>query len=157
MKARITIYCDGACSPNPGIGGWGALLISPKHNVSREICGSDPVSTNNRMELTAAIMALRTLKRPCSVELFTDSQYLHNAFNEGWLQQWQSNGWRTAARKPVQNTDLWRELIELCGVHEIRWKWVRGHADNAGNQRADELAVQARRELAARLNTGEPR
>jgi ribonuclease HI len=127
------------------------VLISPKHNLRSEISGSEPASTNNRMELTAAIMALRTLKRQCIVDLFTDSQYLHNAFSEGWLQKWQSNGWRTAGSKPVQNADLWRDLIQLCGTHEIRWNWVRGHADTAGNRRADELAVQARCELAERL------
>ena len=149
MKPRVTIFCDGACSPNPGLGGWGAVLLSEKHGARKEISGAEAATTNNRMELTAAIRALESLKRPCVVELFTDSQYVRNAFAEGWLDKWQRNGWKSAGRKPVLNEDLWRRLIELGAVHEIRWNWVRGHADNEHNNRADQLAVAARESLAA--------
>lgn len=105
------------------------------------------MSTNNRMELTAAVMALRALKFPCDVELTTDSEYLKNAFTEGWLENWQANGWRTSNRKPVANDDLWKQLLELSDVHDIEWRWVKGHADNELNARCDELAVRARQKL----------
>jgi ribonuclease HI len=153
--SRVVIYCDGACSPNPGIGGWGAVLISPGHrNYCKEFSGSEADSTNNRMELTAALRALQALKRPCDVEVFTDSMYLRNAFEEGWLAKWERNGWRTAERKPVQNSDLWREILAVARTHRVQWKWVRGHADSAGNNRADELAVEARLRLAMQLKAG---
>lgn len=145
----VHIYCDGACSPNPGWGGWGALLISPAHNVTRELSGSEANSTNNRMELTGAIMALKALKMPCDVVLHTDSEYVHNAFVKGWLTKWQKNGWQTAARKSVLNQDLWEELVALAGVHSINWKWVKGHATNELHNRCDALAVAAREALAA--------
>lgn len=144
-KGTVIIYTDGACSPNPGRGGWGAVLVSPGHgNHQREISGMEPESTNNRMELTAAVEALRTLKRPCAVELHTDSAYVQKAFTEGWLKKWQRNGWMTAAKKPVKNEDLWRALLTEAERHEITWKWVKGHAEDPLNERADELAVEAR-------------
>ncbi len=151
-RPKVVVYCDGACSPNPGVGGWGALLISSDApDKRRELSGSEPYSTNNRMELTAALVALRALKVPCEVTVFTDSRYLRDAFEAGWLAKWQRNGWRTADRKPVANEALWRELLALTRLHAVRWKWVEGHADNAGNNRADALAVAARTELAQRL------
>ncbi len=148
-RPSVVIYCDGACSPNPGVGGWGALLIAPEQGGKRrEISGSEPHSTNNRMELTAALMALRALKSPCDVSVFTDSRYLRDAFEAGWLARWQRTGWRTSDRKPVANEDLWRALLELTRVHAVRWQWVAAHADNALNNRADALAVAARVALA---------
>jgi ribonuclease HI len=149
VKPLVTIYCDGACSPNPGNGGWGAILLSERHRARREISGAEPGTTNNRMELTAAIRALEALKRPCSVDVFTDSQYVQSAFAEGWLAKWQQNGWKNAGRKAVSNEDLWRRLVVLSTNHEIRWHWVRGHAENKENNRADELAVAARERLAS--------
>jgi len=146
---KVRIYCDGACSPNPGIGGWGVVLLSDAHGARKELSGAEPDTTNNRMELLAAIRGLETLKQPCQVEISTDSQYVHNAFKKGWLTQWQRNGWRTAEKKPVKNDDLWRRLLELGGVHEIEWRWVRGHATDVENNRADALAVEARVKLAA--------
>src|SRR3954470_22441722 len=148
---RVRIYCDGACSPNPGIGGWGVVLLSDAHGARRELSGAEADTTNNRMELLAAIRGLESLKRPCQVEISTDSQYVHNAFKKGWLDQWQRNGWRTAEKKPVKNEDLWRRLLELGGVHELRWRWVRGHGADVENNRADALAVEARLRLAADL------
>jgi ribonuclease HI len=118
--------------------------------VRKELSGSEPETTNNRMELTAALMGLRALKQPCQVELFTDSKYLRNAFEEGWLEKWQRTGWRTAAKQPVMNADLWQGLLEQSRVHQVRWHWVRGHAGHEENERADALAVAARQELAAR-------
>ncbi|PTL79495.1 ribonuclease HI [Vitiosangium sp. GDMCC 1.1324] len=148
----VHIYCDGACSPNPGIGGWGSILISPAHgNARRELSGAEPETTNNRMELTAALMALRALKAPCQVQLFTDSQYVRNAFEEKWLDKWQRTGWKTSSRQPVQNSDLWQALLEQARVHRVTWNWVRGHSGHEENERADALAVAARLELAARL------
>ncbi len=147
----VHIYCDGACSPNPGIGGWGSILISPAHgNARKELSGAEPETTNNRMELTAALMGLRALKGPCRVELFTDSQYVRNAFEEKWLGRWQRTGWRTASRQPVQNADLWQALLEQARVHQVRWNWVRGHAGHEENERADALAVAARVALAGK-------
>jgi ribonuclease HI len=153
-KTLVRIYCDGACSPNPGLGGWGVVLLSDAHGARKELSGADPDTTNNRMELLAAIRGLEAVKRPAVIELSTDSQYVHNAFAERWLDRWQANGWRTSARKPVQNEDLWRRLLELTGVHEVRWLWVRGHGVDVENNRADALAVQARLDLAARLREG---
>ncbi len=154
-KPLVHIYCDGACSPNPGIGGWGAVLIAPEHgNYRRELSGAEPDTTNNRMELMGAIMALRALKRPSRVVVHTDSLYLRNAFEKRWLDAWQRNGWRTAQKQPVLNQDLWRELLELSAQHEIEWRWVRGHAGHEENERCDALAVAARLELAAKLSRG---
>ncbi len=149
-KELIHIYTDGACSPNPGTGGWGAILIAPnRKGHQKELSGAEANTTNNRMELTAALQALQALKKPCLVQLHTDSQYLRNAFTKGWLRKWQANGWRTAAQKPVLNKDLWVELVRLAQFHDIHWVWVRGHADNPLNNRCDEMAVTARERLAA--------
>ncbi len=145
---RVAIYTDGACDPNPGTGGWAAILVAPGTTSRKEISGAQRNSTNNRMELTAAIEGLRALKKPCKVDLYTDSQYVHHAFVQGWLANWQRNGWRTAGRKPVLNDDLWRDLLELTQIHDVRWHWVRGHAANPMNNRCDELAVAARVKLA---------
>ncbi|RKH20660.1 ribonuclease HI [Corallococcus praedator] len=148
----VHIYCDGACSPNPGLGGWGAILIAPERKSYRkELQGSEADSTNNRMELTAALVALKALKMPCRVQVFTDSKYVCNAFEAKWLDKWQGNGWRTSDKKAVSNADLWRELLEAVRTHEVSWHWVRGHSDDVENNRADALAVAARLELAARL------
>jgi len=144
---EVVIFTDGGCAPNPGPGGWGAVLISPKHGKRREISGAEAKSTNNRMELTAALMALRALKRPCKVTLNTDSQYLRNAFTAGWLKNWQRNGWRTKNKKPVANEDLWRELIVESERHEINWQWVRGHSGVPENERCDQLVHDARKRL----------
>lgn len=148
----VHIYCDGACSPNPGIGGWGSILVSPAHgHARRELSGAEPETTNNRMELTAALMALRALKAPCQVQLFTDSQYVRNAFQEKWLDRWQRTGWKTAAKQPVQNADLWQALLAQTQVHQVTWNWVRGHSGHVENERADAMAVAARLALAAQL------
>ena len=133
----VTIYTDGACSGNPGPGGWGALLIFGGRE--KELSGGETLTTNNRMELTAAIMALEGLTRPCTVDLFTDSQYVRDGITK-WLRNWKTRGWRTADKKPVKNEDLWRRLDELAGQHEIEWIWVKGHAGHDGNERADALA-----------------
>jgi len=133
----VTIYTDGACKGNPGPGGWGALLIFGERE--REIFGGEAATTNNRMELTAVIRALESLTRACEVDLYTDSQYVRNGI-QSWIHTWKRNGWKTADRKPVKNAELWRELEALAARHSIRWHWVRGHADDPGNVRADLLA-----------------
>ncbi len=138
-KNKITIYTDGACSGNPGIGGWGAILFH--ENVKKEISGYEENTTNNRMELTAAIMALDKLKVPCEVELYSDSAYLINAFNEDWITNWQMNGFKNANKKEVANVELWQKLIEFNNIHKIKWIKVKGHADNEFNNRCDELAT----------------
>jgi ribonuclease HI len=137
MRARVAIYTDGACKGNPGPGGWGALL--QYRGRERELCGGEPDTTNNRMELTAVIRALEALKRPSAVSLYTDSQYVRNGIRT-WIHVWKRNGWRTSDRKSVKNADLWVELERLAGEHDIEWHWVKGHADTPGNRRADELA-----------------
>ena len=138
---QVTIYTDGACSGNPGPGGWGAVLLF--NGFRREISGFEPQTTNNRMELTAAIEALSALKEPCEVRLYSDSSYLVNAFSQRWLAGWQRRGWIKSDKKPVENTDLWKRLLELTGVHSVEWIKVKGHADNAENNRCDELATLA--------------
>lgn len=138
---KITIYTDGACSGNPGPGGWAALLKFGRHE--RVLTGGAALTTNNRMELQAAIEALRALKEPCRVELHTDSAYLQRAFTEGWIDKWQRNGWRTSSKKPVENQDLWMQLLELTDRHEVTWVKVKGHAANEHNNRVDRLAVAA--------------
>ncbi|MDR3231038.1 MAG: ribonuclease HI [Synergistaceae bacterium] len=144
-KTRVKIHTDGGCTPNPGLGGWAAVLISPSHNnFEREIYGSEDNTTNNRMELTAAIMALRALKYPCIVELSTDSTYLRNAFDKGWLKNWQRNGWKTSNKQPVLNRDLWEELLTLSQTHDIEWRWTRGHATDPLNNRCDALVQKAK-------------
>jgi ribonuclease HI len=133
----VRIYTDGACKGNPGPGGWGALLRSGTHE--RELFGGHPATTNNRMELTAVIRALDALKQRSRVEVYTDSEYVMKGITE-WLAAWKRRGWKTADRKPVKNVDLWRELDEAAGRHEVRWHWVRGHAGHPENERADALA-----------------
>jgi ribonuclease HI len=134
---EVVIYTDGACKGNPGPGGWGALMISGAHR--RELRGGELHTTNNRMELTAAIESLAALKRPCRVQMFTDSQYVRNGITE-WLPQWKKRGWKTADRKPVKNADLWVRLEQEIERHDVTWHWVRGHSGDVGNERADELA-----------------
>lgn len=153
MKPRVIIYSDGACSPNPGLGGWAAVLLS-EDGRRRELSGAVRDTTNQRMELTGAIEGLRALKRPCAVTLNTDSKYVQNPFTKEWLARWQANGWRTAAKKPLENQDLWRELVELTAVHTVEWVWVPGHADVVENNRCDELAVAARERLRDELQAG---
>nr|WP_228551878.1 ribonuclease HI [Mumia zhuanghuii] len=133
----MTIHTDGACLGNPGPGGWGAVLRYGDHVA--EMHGGDPATTNNRMELMAAIAALEALTRPVVVDLHTDSSYVRNGIMT-WLTKWKTNGWRTAAKQPVKNEDLWRRLDEAAQRHEVRWHWVKGHAGDPGNERADELA-----------------
>ena len=137
MSDEVVIYTDGACKGNPGPGGWGALMISGAHR--RELRGGEPHTTNNRMELTAAIESLAALKRPCRVQLFTDSQYVRNGIMQ-WLPQWKKRGWKTADKKPVKNADLWVRLEQEIERHEVTWHWVRGHTGDPGNERADQLA-----------------
>ena len=146
-KNSVKIYTDGACSPNPGIGGWGAVLISEEHSLRTEISGYEVDTTNNRMELTAVIKALGALKKPCVVELFTDSSYVKNAFEQKWLKNWQIKGWKTKGGKPVANKDLWLHLLEVSHGHVVSWHWVKGHSGNPENDRCDELAVRARKDL----------
>jgi ribonuclease HI len=146
---RVVIYTDGACSGNPGPGGWAAVLRYNQHE--KVLTGAEPNTTNNRMELTAVIEALRALKTPCTVELYTDSNYLVRAVEEGWLERWQQKGWRTASRKPVENQDLWRELWDLIRRHQVRFIKVKGHAGDALNNRVDRLAVEAMRKLKAAM------
>ena len=134
---NIVIYTDGACSGNPGPGGWGALLIYADHQ--KEIMEGAFETTNNRMELTAAIEALKALSEPCTVTLHTDSTYVKDGITK-WINNWKNNGWRTAAKKPVKNADLWKDLDLAVKYHTIEWKWVKGHNGDAGNERADELA-----------------
>ena len=138
---HIEIYTDGACSGNPGPGGWGAVLMYGEHR--KEISGGDAHTTNNRMELTGPIEALELLKQPCKVRLYSDSAYLVNAFNQHWIANWQRNGWQTSQKKPVENKELWQRLLELCRTHEVEFIKVKGHADNAENNRCDELARAA--------------
>ncbi|MCA1979141.1 MAG: ribonuclease HI [Thiobacillus sp.] len=135
----IHIYSDGACKGNPGAGGWGALLVAGEHR--KEICGGEPDTTNNRMEMTAVIRALESLKRPSQVAVHTDSQYVQKGISE-WLPGWKRRNWRTAEGKPVKNQDLWQRLDQLAQQHRIEWHWVRGHAGHPENERADALANQ---------------
>jgi ribonuclease HI len=136
-SAACHIYTDGACKGNPGPGGWGAVLEFG--GEERELYGGERSTTNNRMELMAVIEALSALKRPCQVVLHTDSQYVQKGITE-WIHQWKKRGWKTAAKEPVKNADLWRKLDEVIGDHRIQWVWVRGHSGNNGNERADALA-----------------
>ncbi len=145
-KTIVAIYTDGACSGNPGPGGWGAVLRWAGHE--RELKGGEPHTTNNRMELMAAIAALEALKRPCVIDLHTDSQYLRNGITI-WIKGWKRNGWRTADRKPVKNVDLWQRLDAAMARHEVRWHWVKGHAGHDMNERADALARTAIAEMHA--------
>ena len=135
---RVEIFTDGACKGNPGPGGWGAILRDSAGR-ERELAGGEPATTNNRMELTAAIAALNALKRPCQVELHTDSAYLKDGITR-WIHGWQRNGWKTAGRKPVKNADLWQSLLAAVEPHRIAWHWVKAHNGHAENERADALA-----------------
>jgi ribonuclease HI len=144
MNERVVIYTDGACRGNPGPGGWGAVLQFK--DKTREIYGGEQQTTNNRMELMAAIMALETLSRACKVKLNTDSKYVLQGITE-WMTNWKARGWKTAAKKPVKNEDLWRRLDSAIERHEIQWQWVKGHSGNAGNELADSLANQGIDEL----------
>ncbi len=137
MAAGLVLHTDGACRGNPGPGGWGALLVW--NGTEKELSGSEPATTNNRMELTAAIMGLAALKRPTQLTLQTDSQYVIKGITE-WLPSWKARGWRTADRKPVKNQDLWQRLDEAVATHTVQWVWVKGHSGDHGNERVDELA-----------------
>lgn len=136
----MEIYADGACRGNPGPGGWGVLLRA--RGRERELFGSEPATTNNRMELVAVIRALEALRRRCAVRVYTDSQYVQKGISE-WIRDWKRRGWRTAAKQPVKNADLWHQLDALAQGHDIEWHWVRGHAGHAENERADALANRA--------------
>lgn len=138
---KVEIYTDGACSGNPGKGGWGAILIYG--DVKKEISGAERETTNNRMELTAPIEALKLLKRPCDVTLYSDSAYLINAFKQGWIYNWQINGWKTADKKDVKNKELWEQIYEFTQIHKIEWVKVKGHSDNEYNNLCDKMAVNA--------------
>jgi ribonuclease HI len=144
VSAEAEIYTDGACRGNPGPGGWAAVLRYRGHE--KVLYGAEPRTTNNRMELMAAISGLESLKRPCRVRLTTDSQYVQKGITE-WLVNWKRNGWKTAGKKPVKNADLWQRLDTAIAGHEVRWEWVRGHSGHAENERADELANKAIDEL----------
>ena len=140
----VTIHTDGGCTPNPGPGGWGAVLRQGEHLL--ELCGGEPgETTNNRMELTAPIMALETLKRPVTVHLYTDSTYVRNGITK-WVLGWERNGWKTAAKQPVKNVDLWKRLQMACARHQVEWFWVKGHSGVADNELADELASRGMQE-----------
>lgn len=140
---RVTIYSDGACLGNPGPGGYGTVLFYGEHR--RELSGGYRHTTNNRMELLGAIRGLQALQEPCTVELHSDSIYVIKAMRERWVVRWQKNGWRTAAKQPVANQDLWQELLAAANAHTVTWKWVKGHAGNRDNERCDELANAAAR------------
>ncbi len=139
MKKCVELFTDGACSGNPGPGGWGAVL---RYNGrEKELCGGEKETTNNRMELSAAIYGLKALKEPCIVRLVSDSKYLCDSVNKGWVRSWQKNGWKKADKKPAQNIDLWEELLDLLDMHEVSFEWVKGHAGHPENERCDALAV----------------
>lgn len=137
----VTIYSDGACLGNPGRGGYGTVLLSGEHR--KELSAGFRRTTNNRMELLGAIVGLEALKQPCSVTLWSDSQYVIHALSKGWLDGWQKRGWRTASKEPVKNQDLWQRLLRAIDGHTIEWRWVRGHTGDVENERCDELAVAA--------------
>ena len=135
----VTLYTDGACSGNPGPGGWGAIL--EYKGVEKEFSGGEDQTTNNRMELTAVIEGLKRLKEPCVVELYSDSKYVIDGLEKGWAKSWQSRGWKKADKKPALNPDLWEQLLALTDIHTMHYHWVKGHADNPKNNRCDQLAV----------------
>ncbi len=140
MKKYVEIFTDGACSGNPGKGGWGVVLRFG--NIEKELSGGEKETTNNRMELTAAIMGLSALKEPCKVRLVTDSKYVADGITKGWAESWRKNGWRKADKKPALNTDLWEKLLDLIEAHEVTIDWVKGHAGHPENERCDKLAVE---------------
>jgi len=135
----VTLYTDGACSGNPGPGGWGAILMY--QGAERELSGGEDNTTNNRMELTAVIQGLKALKEPCIVELYSDSKYVIDGLSKGWAEGWRQRGWKKADKKPALNPDLWESLLELAGIHTLHYHWVKGHAENPYNNRCDQLAV----------------
>ena len=143
----VTIYTDGACSGNPGPGGYGAILMYGEHK--KELSGGEAVTTNNRMELMGVITALKALKRSCTVHLYTDSQYVVNAIEKGWAKKWQANGWMRNKKDRAMNPDLWQELLDLLNIHQVTFHWVKGHAENPYNNRCDELAVAESRKYKA--------
>lgn len=136
---KVKIYTDGACSGNPGKGGWGAVLIF--EGIEKELSGYDAYTTNNRMELLAAIEGLKALRFPCEVELYSDSSYIVNTFNNDWIGDWKSNGWRNSSKEEAKNRDLWEQLDALCNIHKVNWIKVKGHSDNVCNNRCDKLAT----------------
>jgi len=142
---EVIIYTDGACSGNPGPGGWGAILRYGEK--TKELSGGEKNTTNNRMELMGVISALQALNQPCRVQLYTDSQYVVNAMEKGWALSWRAKGWRRSNKEPALNPDLWQQLLDLCEQHEVTFHWVKGHAENKYNNRCDELAVAAREKL----------
>ena len=154
-KPQVTIYTDGGADPNPGPGGWGVVLIHNKSGKEKDLSGSDPETTNNRMELTAAIRALQALKTPCDVKLFTDSEYLRRGVTE-WMEKWEASNWSRGKQGEVKNIDLWKQLASEIGRHDIHWEWVKGHAGNRYNERADQLATAAIRAHYAELEVDEP-
>ncbi len=146
-RKHVTAYTDGSCETRSGDGGWAYLLVY--NGARKQASGYEAGTTNNRMELTAAVRALEALRQPCQVTLVTDSQYLKKAFTDGWLDAWQRNGWRTASRAAVKNQDLWRSLLDLTARHQVSWSWTRGHAGHAENEEVDRLALQARKQRRA--------
>ena len=146
MMKQVTIYTDGACSGNPGPGGWGATL--EWNGREKELSGGERETTNNRMELSGVIFALSALKEPCAVDLYTDSKYVFDAVDKGWVYTWRKNGWRKADKKPALNVDLWERLLPLLGKHSVTWHWVKGHAENEKNNRCDALAVAQSKKFA---------
>ena len=146
MMKQVSIYTDGACSGNPGPGGWGAIL--EWNGRKKELSGGERETTNNRMELSGVIFALSALKEPCAVDLYTDSKYVFDAVDKGWVYTWRKNGWRKADKKPALNVDLWERLLPLLEKHRVTWHWVKGHAENEKNNRCDALAVAQSRKFA---------
>ena len=142
---KVTIYTDGACSGNPGPGGWGAVLMYGE--AKKEISGAKKETTNNEMEITAVLEALKILKEPCEVDLYSDSAYVVNTFEKGWIDNWVKSGWKTASKDPVKNVELWKELLELMKKHDVTFHKVKGHSDNEFNNRCDELATSAIKEV----------
>ena len=145
MKDEVTIYTDGACSGNPGPGGWGTILSA--RGVKKELSGGERSTTNNRMELTAVIRGLQALKRPCKVTVVTDSKYVADAVTLGWAKKWKAQGWMRNKKEKALNPDLWEELLTLLSIHEVTFSWVKGHAGHPGNERCDEMAVAAYQNL----------
>lgn len=146
----VRIYSDGACSGNPGPGGWGAVLQCDIPKAEKELSGSEAHTTNNRMELMAVISALEALREPCDITIYTDSSYVCDAFRKNWIKGWLKNGWKTASKEPVKNTELWQRLLLALQGHSVNWEWVRGHNGHPLNERADRLAVAAREILVGR-------
>ena len=146
---QVTIYTDGACSGNPGPGGWGAIL--EYNGVEKELSGGEAHTTNNRMELSGVIFALKALKEPCAVDLYTDSKYVFDAVDKGWVYGWRAKGWIKSDKKPALNVDLWETLLPLLKYHAVSWHWVKGHASNEKNNRCDQLAVAQSRRFAGKV------